>query len=81
MHSRYDWLSLAIFVGLSLLFLHRSLDEARQGDHPIKYIPAAFGCIATDFVGNAEQSFLAWLIAAVTVGYIVWVLKPLEFFR
>jgi hypothetical protein len=72
----YDWLTVAIFGGLVVLFLHRSVQEAEPQDTIYHYLPPAVGCAVANWVGNQGQGPLA---AAITLGvliYIALVLKP-----
>ena len=76
METLYDWLSVAIFSGLIVLFLQRSSVEEPQ-DKMYQYFPAAIGCAVANYLGNNDQAGLAWL-TFVAIGVYVWyVLKPL----
>ena len=45
MNSIYDWLSLAIFAGLIVLFLQRSTSERAENDVSLLYyLAAGVGC-------------------------------------
>ncbi len=80
----YDWLSIAIFAGLVVLFMQRStLKDPR--DSLWQYLVAAVGCALANWLGNsalADHS-LVFHAAAVavtlgTLGFIVKVLRPLD---
>ena len=73
----YDWVTVAIFAGLVVLFLQRSM-AAVPTDKVVHYLPPAIGCAAANWVGNKGQDLWAVLIIVVVVAYIFVVLKPLS---
>lgn len=76
METIFDWVTVAIFGGLIVLFLHRSTADEAPKDHIVQYMPAAFGCAIANYLGNNHQEqFGAALVIGVLV-YIVVVLKP-----
>lgn len=77
METIYDWLTLACFSGLILLFLQRSMAEEVK-DKVISYLPPALGCAVANYLGNEGHAFAAIALLAATVGYIIVVLKPLQ---
>lgn len=82
MSSIYDWVSLAIFAGLVVLFLQRATaDRAEEDVSLFYYLGAAVGCGAGDYLGNHDQSLLAILVLAATVGFILFYLKPFKLNR
>lgn len=76
METIYDWISVAIFGGLVVLFLHRSTTDEAPKDHILQYMPPAIGCALANYVGNHDQGPLSALIVVVVLVYIVLVLKP-----
>lgn len=77
METPYDWLTLAIFAGLIILFLQRSTAET-PSDRMIEYAPPAIGCAVANYLGNHDQHALA-IIAIVAILVYIWiVLKPLQ---
>lgn len=74
METIYDWVTVAIFVGLIVLFLHRS-----AADEPVDtiwhYLPPSICCAAANYFGN--EGFVAIAIALlVAIGvYVVAVLN------
>ena len=75
METIYDWITVAIFGGLVVLFLHRSTSDEPK-DHILQYMPPAIGCALANYVGNHDQGPLSALIVVVVLVYIVLVLKP-----
>jgi hypothetical protein len=77
MDTIYDWVSLAIFAGLVVLFLQRSTSEHTGKDAPLLYyLGAGVGCAAANYFGNQGQNLIAILLLAATVGFIIICLKP-----
>ncbi len=86
METIYDWVTVAIFAGLIVLFLQRSVGPAR--DSLWQYLGASVALAVLNQVGNAavEQGNLVYHavaaggIAAV-LAFIYVVLKPFTDFR
>ena len=81
METVFDWITIAIFGGLVVLFLHRSVQPGEPQDTILHYLPPAVGCAAANWVGNPEPSGLgqpvfSFLIVVAVVLYIAVVLKP-----
>jgi hypothetical protein len=77
METPFDWLSVAVFAGLILLFLQRSLAEEPR-DKMIHYLPPALGCALANYVGNEGYAIPAIVTLVAVLGYVWYVLKPLE---
>lgn len=85
METIYDWVTVAIFAGLVVLFMQRSTGEAEPGDSILEYIGASIGCAVANYFGNraVHGDGLIFHIIAValltgTIVYIHVVLRPLE---
>jgi hypothetical protein len=77
MDTVYDWLSLAIFAGLIVLFLQRSTSERAEKDVSLLYyLGAGVGCAVANYLGNKGQDIIAVAILVGTVAFIVVFLKP-----
>jgi hypothetical protein len=79
----YDWITVAIFGGLVVLFLHRSTSDEPPKDHILQYMPPAIGCALANYVGNHPEQVpyagpMSALIIVVVLVYVVLVLKPFE---
>lgn len=80
METAYDWITLALFGGLIVLFLERSSKD-EPTDHLWQYIIPAVGCAIANYAGNHEQTIVAIVIILGVIGYIHVVLKPLDAWR
>lgn len=79
METIYDWLAIAAFAGLIVLFLQRSsMDE--PPDTVWHYLPPAIGCALANYLGNHDMGLAAILVLAAVGGYVFVVLKP-QLFR
>lgn len=81
----YDWVTVAIFAGLVVLFLQRSSRDAPPRDSMMQYLAASAGCAVANYFGNeavggrgAVYHLLAVAVLAATLGYIHFVLRPLD---
>lgn len=72
----YDWITVAIFGGLVVLFLHRSMAEGEPQDTILHYLPPAVGCALANYVGNHGMGPLSALIVVAVLIYVALVLKP-----
>lgn len=80
METVFDWVSLAIFAGLIVLFLQRSTADHSEKDAPLYYyLGAGVGCAVGDYLGNHGQDLLAGLVLAATIAFIIFCLKPFKF--
>lgn len=75
MQTPFDWLTVAIFAGLAVLFLQRS-SLARPVDSIPLYIPPALGCALANWLGNNGYVVPALLICVAVIVYVLRVLKP-----
>jgi hypothetical protein len=71
----YDWVTIALFAGLIVLFLQRSTAD-EPSDRMIEYLPPAIGCALGNYLGNHDQHILAVLVIAAVPVYTWFVLKP-----
>ena len=77
METPYDWITIAIFAGLIVLFMQRSTSEAKTVDDPLwMYLAAGAGCAVANYLGNQNMHLLAILAIAGTIGFIFYFLKP-----
>jgi uncharacterized membrane protein YjjP (DUF1212 family) len=82
METVFDWVSLAIFAGLIVLFLQRSTGERAENDASLAYyLGAGVGCAVADYLGNHGQGIIATLLLAATVAFIIYFLKPFKLKR
>ena len=90
METIYDWVTVAIFAGLVVLFLQRSSGEAEPRDSIWQYLAAAIGCAVANYLGNnAIKNYsdqtpdylthgLAIITLAGTIAYILVALQPFK---
>lgn len=82
METIYDWVSLAIFAGLIVLFLQRSTSDRADNDVSLLYyLGAGAGCAVANYFGNHGQTVIAVALLAATVAFIIYFLKPFKFTR
>lgn len=85
MSTIYDWVTLAMFAGLIVLFLERSSHD-EPPDTIWHYLPPSVGCALANYCGNKgslvdpAQSWTwdaaAVLVIAAVCAYVYFVLKP-----
>ena len=79
MDSVYDWVSLAMFAGLIVLFLQRSTSDRGEKDVSLAYyLGAGVGCAVANYLGNHGQDILAILLLIATAAFIIVYLKPFK---
>jgi asparagine N-glycosylation enzyme membrane subunit Stt3 len=82
MSSIYDWVSLAIFAGLIVLFLQRSTGEqAEQDVSLIYYLGAGVACAVANYAGNHGQDVIAIVLLVATVAFVTLYMKPFKIKR
>ena len=79
METVYDWLTVAVFAFLVILFLHRSVDVDEPRDHLWQYLLAGAGCAFTNWLGNEGMDLLAVGALLATLAYIFYALRPFPF--
>ena len=75
MHTPFDWITLAIFGGLIVLFLDRSA-KPEPPDHLWQYMIPAVGCALANYAGNHGQPIVAVILIVAILAYTHLVLKP-----
>ncbi len=84
METVYDWVTVAIFAAIIVLFLQRSVDDSPVQDSLISYFPPSIGCAVANQVGNhalteeggALFHLMAIAMLAGVLAYCWIVLKP-----
>lgn len=85
MQTIYDWVTVAIFAGLIVIFLQRSVGDGEPQDSILSYLPPSIGCAVANYFGNeglendnvAYQVLAALGIVAVLV-YTYYVIRPFQ---
>jgi hypothetical protein len=75
MTTPFDWITMAVFAAIVVLFLQRSAASVQQ-DTMLHYLPPALGCAVANYLGNHDQPWPAALILGLVAGYMLVVLKP-----
>ena len=82
METIYDWVTVAIFAGLVVLFLQRSSSESEPEDSIWQYLAASAGCAVANYLGNHKEipyhDLFAVALIAATLGYVFYALKPFQ---
>ncbi len=88
METVYDWVTVAIFAGLIVLFLQRSSSAGEPQDSIWQYLAASVGCAVSNYLGNQALKHeggtdylshgLAIVVLVGTVAYIWIALKPFQ---
>jgi hypothetical protein len=85
LNTVYDWVTVAIFAGLIVLFLQRSTGERPPRDSMLQYLVASAGCAVANYFGNEAVAgrgliyhFLGVGMIVATLAYIHLVLRPLD---
>jgi ABC-type Na+ efflux pump permease subunit len=74
MQTVYDWVTLAAFAGLIVLFLQRSnMDD--PPDRILHYLPPALGCAVANYFGNEGYPVVAVGVLVALAAYTILVLK------
>ena len=76
MQTPYDWITVAIFAGIVVLFLQRSVGESPVEDRLISYFPPAVGCAVANQFGNEGYDAIAIVLILGAVASCWVVLKP-----
>lgn len=77
MESVYDWVTVALFAGLIVLFLQRSSSE-QPSDSLWHYLAAGIGLAAVNQLGNNDQHLLAVLVLVGVFAFVQVTIKPLS---
>jgi hypothetical protein len=76
MQTPYDWITVAIFAGIVVLFLQRSVGDSDVEDSLISYFPPAIACAVANQFGNNGYDAIAIAMIAGALVYCWYVLKP-----
>ena len=78
METVYDWVTVAIFAGLVVLFMQRSTSDEveRENDSLWLYLGAGLGCAVSNYIGNKGMHFIAVPLILATLAFIRYFLRP-----
>jgi len=74
METVYDWLTMAIFSGLVVLFLQRSTLETPP-DTIWHYMPPSIACAVANYLGNKGYEWASYAILIGIGAYIIVILN------
>jgi hypothetical protein len=74
METIYDWVTVAMFAGLIVLFLHRSAAD-EPPDTIWHYLPPSVCCAAANYFGNEGYVAIAVALLVAVGVYVVAVLN------
>lgn len=77
METVFDWVTLAMFAGLIVLFLQRSSEDEPR-DSLWQYLAASVGCAVANYLGNEGYKIAAMVVIAAVLGFVLFVLKPFD---
>ena len=78
METAYDWIAIAAFAYIIVLFMQRSTSKEQPKSHDslISYLIAGVGCAAVNYAGNNGYHLIAFALIAATAGFVLYALKP-----
>ena len=76
METIFDWLTMAVFAGLAVIFLQRSTGPRPANDRMINYLPPAAGCALANYVGNGGWPLASVATLVAVLAYIWFVIRP-----
>jgi hypothetical protein len=76
MTTVFDYLTMAIFAGLIVLFLQRSVDDRPASDALWQYLVASVGCAVANYLGNNGYPIPAVGMVMAVLVFIHYILKP-----
>ncbi|MEW9854474.1 XrtV sorting system accessory protein [Novosphingobium sp. M1R2S20] len=77
METVFDWLTVAIFAAIAVLFLQRSMQD-EPTDTMWHYLPPTIGCAIANQLGNNGYVILAVALMMAVLMYLVYLLKPFQ---
>lgn len=78
MQTPYDWITIAIFAGLIVVFLQRSVGDAEPEDSILHYLPPSLGCAVSNYLGNEGYDVVAILGIVAVLAYVYFIIKPFK---
>lgn len=76
METAYDWITIAAFAALAVLFLQRSAGPRPPGDRMPHYLVAAVCCAGVNWLGNHGYDLPAIALGIAGVAYVFYFLRP-----
>ena len=79
MTTMFDFITMAIFAGLVVLYLQRSIDQDEHKDHLWQYLLASIGCAIANYLGNQGMILAGAVLIVADLAFITHVLQPFSF--
>lgn len=79
MTTLWDWLSIALFIVLSITYLDRSANTNVAKGHFLAYLPPALLLAGANYAGNSGHPVWATLALMLAVGHYIRVIRPFPF--
>lgn len=76
MQTIFDWMTVAVFAAVTVLFLQRSIGPARADDSVLRYVPPVMMCAVANWLGNAGRGGWASFLIMAAVVYFLLILRP-----
>ena len=82
MQTVYDWVTIALFAGLIVIFLQRSVGQRsddivdEKQDSIWAYLAPSVGLAVANYLGNEGYDIPAWVLIVGVCIYIQLIIKP-----
>ncbi|HEX8534630.1 MAG TPA: hypothetical protein VF662_10715 [Allosphingosinicella sp.] len=78
METPYDFVTVAIFAAIVLIFLQRSVSPPAKADPMWHYLAASIGCALSNYLGNSGFDLAAMAVLVLVAGFIFIVIRPFQ---
>lgn len=78
MKTSYDFVTVAVFAAIVLIFLQRSVSPPAKADPMWHYLAASIGCAVSNFLGNEGFDLAAITLLLLVVGFVLVVIRPFQ---
>ena len=76
MQTPYDFVAVAIFAAIVLIFLQRSVSPPARPDPMWHYLAASIGCAVFNYLGNSGFDLAAIALLVPVLGFVLIVIRP-----
>ena len=78
MKTPYDFVTVAMFAAIVLIFLQRSVSPPAKADPMWHYLAASIGCALSNYLGNSGFDLAAIALLLLVAGFFLLVIRPFE---